>query len=383
MSTTSTNFAFVLATTADTVNVVTQIANNFSSIDGILAIAHTGTGQLKGGLTLNQVTINTGDFTGTFRGGLNSTLICSTAKINTITATGGLLTLNSFTIGTYAYPTTIGSTNQVLTVQTGNAVWVSNPGGTGAAVALDNLASVAINTNLNTFTAGFVTLARVLATSGSLTGLTVFQATTGTFAGNVTITGTMTANVVNCTGGAITAGGITIGTWALPATIAATGVMRSLSNTATWYTPAMVAQTAFSFVGLAATQITAGAGAVAVSFSSELYDLGNNAVTGVFTAPASGVYEFAFGVGVNGTGIGTAQGTLEFGIIISTTRYTTCIFAGSAQNASTAFIGNIINTVASGAVVSVYATASGFVAGNPSISTTGASYFTGKRLFEF
>lgn len=219
MSTTSTNFAFVLATTADTVNVVTHVANNFNSIDSIFSQAHTGTGELKAGLSFSAATLSNPVVAGTLTGG---NVVGTTGKFQTITATGGALTLNSLTIGTYAIPATVGSTNQILVVTTGNLVFASQVS-TGASVALTNLATVAINTNLNTFSAGFVTVARIVSTSGALTGLTTFQATTGTFAGNLSVTGTMTANTVTATGGALTLNSLTIGTYSYPNTVGSTG----------------------------------------------------------------------------------------------------------------------------------------------------------------
>lgn len=221
MSTLSNYFQLVLATPPDIVDVTAHVANNFSSLDAILSIAHTGSGQLKSSLTLATPTLINPTFSGTLAGA--NLIAASTGRFNTITATGGILTVSTLNIGTYALPSTIGATNQLMTVITGNATWVTPAGGTGANTGLSNLASVAINTNLNTFSAGFVTVSRVIATSGALTGLTVFQASTGTFAGNVTVTGTLTADVVNCTGGTITAGSITLGTYALPAAIGTTG----------------------------------------------------------------------------------------------------------------------------------------------------------------
>jgi len=218
MSSTSPNFGFVLATTSDVVSVTSHIANPLSSIDAILAVAHTGTGQLKASLTLTTPVLVNPVMSGTASG--STLLVANTGRFNTITATGGALTLNTLTVGTYSYPATAGGAGDVLTIVTGNALFVTPAPGTGAAADLSNLVGpVAINTSLNTFSAGFVTVARVIATSGALTGLTSFQATTGTFAGLLTALGTVTANVVNCTGGTITAGGLSIGTYSFPATV--------------------------------------------------------------------------------------------------------------------------------------------------------------------
>lgn len=232
MSTTSTTFSFVLATTSDPVDVVTQIANNFSSIDSILSVAHTGTGQLKPVTVFVSPSLTNPTLVGTMTGG---NVFATTGNFQTITATGGALKVNTLTVGTYSVPATVGNSGEVLTVLTGNAVWVANAPGTGANAGLSNLTSVVINTNLNTFTAGFITANRIIATSGALTGLTVFQATTGTFAGNVTITGTLTANVINATGGTITAGALSIGTYAMPATIGSTTqVLTVTTGNAVW-----------------------------------------------------------------------------------------------------------------------------------------------------
>lgn len=228
MSTTSPNFNLVLATTADQVNVVTQIANNFSSLDSILAVVHTGSGQLKPTLSLTTPVLINPSISGTASGA--GIMIASTGQFNTITATGGVLTVNAFSIGSYSIPSTIGATNQLLTVVTGNAQWVAAAPGTGANQSISNLASVAINTSLNTFSAGFVTVDRLITTSGALTGLTSFQATAGTFAGNVTISGTATINVVNCTGGAITAGGLAVGTYSYPSTVGSTGFILAVTT---------------------------------------------------------------------------------------------------------------------------------------------------------
>lgn len=231
MSTTSTNFSFVIATTSDVVNVVTQIANNFSSVDSIVGAEHTGTGSHKAGIRLTSPILVNPAVTGTVSG--PAMVSAQTGSFQTITATGGILAVSSVTaagvqIGTYSMPATIGVTGEILSVLTGNAVWASNTPGTGAAEDLSNLSSVAINTNLGTFAAGKVTIAEVIATSGTVSGLASVSATTGTFSANLTVVGTLSAGVVNCTGGAITAGGISIGTYSLPATVGSAGQVLSV-----------------------------------------------------------------------------------------------------------------------------------------------------------
>jgi len=221
MSSTSPNFNLVLATASDIVSVDSHVAGPISTIDTILGQVHTGTGQLKTGLVVASPTLVSPVLSGTMTGG---TIVATVANIQSITGTATFLRVNTLQVGTYNIVGTIGNTNEVLSVVTGNAVWrvISNTG-TGADTNLANLASVAINTSLNTFTAGFITCNRVIATSGALTGLTVFQASTGTFAGNLLVSGTATVNVVNCTGGTITAGGFSIGTYSYPATVGSTG----------------------------------------------------------------------------------------------------------------------------------------------------------------
>jgi hypothetical protein len=224
MSTLSPIFGFTIATTSDTVNVVTQIAGNFSSLDSILGAAHTGTGQLKSSVVINTPTLQSPVLSGTLSGG---TIVSTTGKFNTVTATGGSVVVNSLGIGTYSYPTTIGNVGQLLTVSGANAVWVDNVPNTGAGVALDNLAAVAINTNLNTFTAGAVTIAKLIATSGSLTNMTTIVSTTGTFSG-LNIVGTLNADAINFTGGTVRVASFSVGTYSYPDTVGAAGQFMSV-----------------------------------------------------------------------------------------------------------------------------------------------------------
>jgi len=232
MSTTSPNFGLIIATTSDTVSVTSHLANNFSTVDALIGMCHTGTGEFKVNLSLTTPTLVNPVISGTCTGG---TIIATTGKFNTITATGGIIAVNSLTLGNYTIPSTIGTTGQLLTVSGGNAVWMDNAPGTGADTALSNLASVAINTSLGTFSAGKVTVAQILATSGTLSGLTSIVATTGTFSANLTIAGTVLAGAVNCTGGAITAGGLAIGTYSYPATVGTVGyALVAGASVATW-----------------------------------------------------------------------------------------------------------------------------------------------------
>lgn len=291
MSTTSPNFNLILATTSDTVSVTSHIANNFSTLDAVISVSHTGTGQLKNSLALNTPTLTSPALVGTMSGG---NVFATTGSFNTITATGGALTINAFTVGTYGIPATIGGSADVLTVVTGNAVWVAPAPGTGANDALSNLGTVAINTNMNTFTAGFVTVNRIITTSGSLTGLTAFQATAGTFAGNVTISGTATINAVNCTGGSITAGGLAVGTYSYPATVGAVNqVLKVVTNNAVWVTHT---NTSAYFRALFTVTNLGSAGVSNVVFGSKVFDSASIFNTGAtatqVTITASGYYHF-------------------------------------------------------------------------------------------
>ena len=220
MSTTSTNFNLIIATTSDTVDVVSHVAGNFTTIDSLLSQAHTGTGELKSGVGLTNANLTNPILTGTLTGG---SIVSTTGNFQTLTATGGALTADTLAVGTYSIPSTIGSTNQILTVVTGNAVWAANSPGTGAATNLGNLASVSINTSLQNFTASQVTVAQVIATSAQLTNISSFAATTGTFSSNVTISGTATIDVIDATGGDLTVGTFSIGTYSYPATIGNSG----------------------------------------------------------------------------------------------------------------------------------------------------------------
>lgn len=230
MSSTSPFFNLVLATTSDTVNVVTQIANNFSALDTLISQVHTGTGELKANLTLTSPTLIGADVSGT----LSAASITATAGVfQTITATGGSFTATSFAIGTYSYPSTIGSTGQVLTVTTGNAVWITPI--VYATVSLNNLASVSINTSLNNFTAGTVVLSSLTATAGSLTGLSTLAAT------GVSVAGTMTAQTITATGGSLTINSLNVGTYAVPGTIGSSGQVLGVSGAAVAWTTLSIA----------------------------------------------------------------------------------------------------------------------------------------------
>jgi len=299
MSSTSPNFSLILATNTDNVNVVAHISGPLSTIDSILAVAHTGTGQLKSSLTLVTPTLTNPTLSGTMTGGV---VVASTGSFNTLLATGGTVTFNTLNIGTYALPSTVGQAGQVIVAQTGNAVWSSNAPSTGANETLSNLTTVALNTSLNTFTAGFVTAARVISTSGALTGLTVFQASTGTFAGNLAVTGTVNASAINVTGGAITAASLTIGTYSLPATIGATGqILTVTTNNAVWLTPT-VAQTTVYFRAYATTAGIATTAAVIIAMATEAFDSASvfDTASYQFVVTASGYYLLGGAVGVTG-----------------------------------------------------------------------------------
>lgn len=295
MATTSTNFSFVIAVPIDTVDVSSHIAGNFSSIDSIIGVAHTGTGQLRTGLAISTPTLTSPVLVGTMTGG---TIIATTGYFQTITATGGALRVNSFTIGTYSYPSTIGTTGSVLSVVTGNLQFVTNSPSTGANDNLSNLTTVAINTNMNTFTAGFITAARIIATSGALTGLTVFQATTGTFAGNVTVTGTLTANALNCTGGSITAASLAVGTYAYPAVAGSAGqVLTIVTNNAVFASKANPTTVYLSVSTTASFNVVSATTGTCLAFADEEFDTGNIYSGTAITISASGYYLLSCGLG--------------------------------------------------------------------------------------
>lgn len=383
MSSTSPNFNLILATSADVVAVDSQIANNFSTIDALFAVVHTGTGQFKAGLTLQTPTLSSPVITGTMH---TSLLIASTGVFNTITATAGVVVVNTLTIGTYAYPTTIGTSGNILTVLTGNAVWVAPAPGTGANQGLSNLSSVAINTNLNTFTAGFVTLTRVIATSGALTGLTTFQASTGTFTSNLLVTGTLTAAVVNCTGGQGTFGGVTVGTWSLPSTLGSTGqLMRVAASTAGWSSPttgvnfqmwALTAATVLSVTGGGSTAYT-------LTFDTIHYDGANQATTGSgkYTITASGLYYFSSTVLVDRTGTGAIQTILSYSGGIDTGAQGGLWFSGGGTTASSAlFVASLIRATSGNQISAIVSVTN--VNGSTTTATLTRALLQGYRVAE-
>lgn len=392
MSSTSTNFAFVLATSSDVVSVTSHIANNFARVDSVFGIAHTGSGQLKSGLTLTNYTLVNPTISGTIS---SNVVMASTGSFQTITASGGIINVSTFSIGSYSYPTTVGTNSTILTVVTSNAVWAAAAPNTGANLALSNIATVALGASLGTGSAGFFTFARVIATSGSITGLTVFQATTGTFAGSVTVSGTLTANVLNCTGGAITAGGFAIGTYSYPNTLGSTGqILRVASSTLSFVSPTMSTAVAFrlsTVVGATAAGATGTAGVVA-TFTTEDLDVGGNVTTaGVFTAPANGIYQFSF-LYYASASAGFQAGAAMFGMILNTNTLIPMAFVGTT---GTQFpvAGIYTTSMGSGGTVAIgcwngtTAAASCYIiatAVSTAFSYTGSgSYFSGKRLFEF
>lgn len=377
MATNSPNFNLVLATSADQVNVVTQVAGNFSTIDSVMALALNSTG-LKAGLFLATPALSSPTITGAVTGLFSIT--ASTGHFNTVTATGGAVTLNTLNIGTYSVPSTIGATGALLTVVTGNAMWIAPSGGTGANTGLSNLAVVAINTNLNTFSAGFVTVDRVIASSGALTGLTAFQATTGTFAGNLLVSGTATINAINCTGGAITGASIGIGTYSMPATLGTQGqVLRASGTNLIFSSPATTNSVAFSLsipnlISVSGTTATA-----MVIFANSLFDPGSNVTTnGFFTAPTAGTYNFSAALAGSVVNVG---GTSVAYIAINTTTLYNFLIVPSNTSIVPFFASMDLNlTLGSGNTVAVFIGH----AGGSAISLNGfAGYFSGKRLYEF
>lgn len=349
MSTTSPNFALVLATSSDTVSVTSHLSNNFASLDTILAVAHTGTGALKANLALQAPVLINPTVSGTINAG---TIVASTGRFNTITATGGTLVVGAFSIGTYSFPATASADTTILTLSGGNAKWAASAPNTGANQALDNLVSVAINTNLNTFSAGFVTVNRIVSTSGALTGLTSFQATVGTFVGLVTALGTVTANVVNCTGGAITAGGFAIGTYSYPGTIGASGqVLTVTAGTLAFGTPVLT-QTAAYFSAYS-TRNAATTGDATIIY--EVKDIDSvtqyNTAAGVYTITASGYYSIGCGVLFSGTAASSSDATVMI-VVGTTTNFAGRIFIPALTQ--TLFVqGNILTLATSGDTVSV------------------------------
>lgn len=275
MSTLSPIFGFVLATTADTVNVVTQIAGNFSSLDSVIGVAHTGTGQLKSGMTIQSPTVVSPTLVGTMTG---SVVAVSTGKFNTVTATGGAIIVDSLAVGTYSYPATIGSTGQLLTVSADNAVWIDNVPNTGAGVKLDNLDAVAINTSLNNFTAGTVVVNSIKATAGTLSGLTSVVSTTGTFSG-LNIVGTMNADAINFTGGTVKVASFSVGTYTYPNALGSTGqVFGYVGATTAGFTWNTRGSLLFSAIGCPygiASATTAGGGSTGWGFSTFFNWTGN------------------------------------------------------------------------------------------------------------
>lgn len=350
MSTTSPNFNLVLATASDVVAVDSHIANNFSTLDSVVGKVITGTGRLITSIPMTSPVLTNPIIIGTASGA--SLIIASTANFSSVTAAAGAVTLTTFSIGTYSYPTAIGSTSAVLTVVTGNAQWAAAAPNTGANQALSNLAAVALNTSLGTGTAGFFTVDRIIATSGALTGITSFQATTGTFTGNVVISGTATINAVNCTGGAGTFGTLGIGTYTLPAVLGSSGqILKVSTGTLGFYTPSPIA--VFCLVSGSCS----GAAVVGVSAFTTVYDPAGSATATGYTTPSSGVYNITLmNMGQSGT-VSTVV------LAIATTNYTLASVSQSMQ---------IIQTIAAGVVISATAT---FGGGNGRVNQVNLSGF--------
>lgn len=381
MSTTSPNFGFILATASDTVNVVAHVANNFSTLDTILSGVITTGGALKASLPLTTPALTNPTITGSLAGAFS--MAASTGTFFTITATGGLLTVNTFNIGTYALPATIGASSFVLTVVTNNAVWAAGVPNTGANLGLSNLAAVAINTNLNTFSAGFVTVDRLVASSGALTGLTTFQATTGTFAGAVTISGTLTANVVNCTGGTSTFAGLSVGTYAFPGTLGSTGqVLRVAASTlgfASATSPAV-----FCYSQAASNNNVNNGTTATLLFNTKVYDPTNLVASSVFTATTAGIYRFLLGslsLSVTGSALGSV------GLIIAGTTRSAVDFnnaSGTFTNLHTVMVASMASGDTARAFLVVTAGAGSAVTTN-ALNGTAANmiaYFCGEQLFQ-
>lgn len=291
MTTTSTNFALTIATTSDTVNVVSQIAGNFTTVDSLFGVAHTGTGQLKTGLTIQSPVLVNPTLSGTLSAG---TLVsASTGSFTHLIVTSATIG-TTFVIGTYAYPSTIGSTNQILVVTTGNLIFASNAGLTAANTNMSNLAVVVINTNLNTFTGGRVTIAEILATSGTLSGLTSVTASTMR---SVTLSATTaTFNTITATGGLIsgaTATALTIlsvGTYSYPATVGSTGQILTVTTGNVVFASAPQAWQFLSYATFTASGTNLSSSAVVMSASYTKGETYHIRIAGVAASSASGGY---------------------------------------------------------------------------------------------
>lgn len=350
MSSTSPNFSLVLASSSDVVAVDSHVANNFSTVDSVFGVAHTGTGQHKSGISFTTPILINPALSGTMSGG--ALVVASTGSFSTITATGGSVTVNSFSIGTYAYPGAIGSASYLLTVVTGNAQWAASSPNTGANQALSNLAAVALNTSIGTGTAGFFTFDRVISTSGAITGLTSFQATAGTFAGNVVISGTATINVVNCTGGAITGASIGIGTYSLPATLGAVGQVMVVSGATLAFQNSVAIFSLLSGTGSSVNQVS-----TPLTYTV-LYDPAGSATATGYTTPTSGVYNVYVGGGYINCSNATQAAQLV--LTIGTTAFASAFIIGGG-GAATAAAPNMMvaQAVSSGVRITVSATGSG------------------------
>lgn len=370
MSTTSPNFSLILASSSDIVAVDSHVANNFSTVDRILSIVHTGTGQLRSSVRITTPILVSPVLSGTLSGG--NMVSASTGSFNTITATGGNVTVNTFNIGTYSFPAAVGSTSTILTIVTGNAQWAASAPNTGANQALSNLSAVALNTSLGTGSGGLFTLDRIIATSGALTGLTSFQATTGTFAGNLLVTGTLTTAVLNCTGGAGTFGSVTIGTYALPSTIGANGQsLRVLSGTCAFANATSTA--VFCMIGGAGS--STGASSILVGSYTTIYDPGSGISTNAtYTVPSSGLYNFVAG-GFLASAANATQGVSAV-LIIGTTSYAMPGGTSTSQQLIQTF--NIIQTVSASATVTIQAT--GVNAATFRLSNV---FLQGYKMFDF
>jgi len=235
----------------------------------------------------------------------------STGNFSVLLAAGGTATLNALAIGTYSLPAVIGASGEVLLVQTGNAVWQANAPATGANNALSNLTTVAFNTSLNTFTGGFATVDRIISTSGAITGLTTFQASTGTFAGNLAVTGTVNASAINVTGGAITAASISIGTYALPATIGSTAQVLTVTSgpALSWAAPSLV-QTAVYFRAFA-TAAAPTTGARTVVLRTEVFDSASVFNTSSYSLEVSASGHYLLGGAMTIVGEANVSGILQ------------------------------------------------------------------------